>query len=130
MNRYISALVIIAATSQPFPNKAWSYEESEIEQLIQAIESSECTFIRNGKRYSSTKAARLMRYKLKRAKDSIINAEDFIAKIATKSSTSQKPYKIDCEGSEVNTGAQWLEWQLLALRTHTKQASQVIVLES
>ena len=123
MNQHYAAFLLISmAVCFSAPQLAVAADNStghghEITRLITKVKQSECTFIRNGKSYSADKAAKFLRFKFKRAKDDIFTSEDFISQLATKSSTSNKPYKIQCEGKKVNTGAQWLQRQLQALRS-------------
>ena len=70
-------------------------EKQKIEALIAGVEGlKEATFIRNGSEYSSANAAKFLRGKWSYHTDEIHTSEEFIAKAATVSGTSGKPYLI------------------------------------
>ena len=107
----LSALAFAPANAeQPPPNA-----HAEIEYLLQYIETSGCSFYRNGTWYDGTRARAHLRTKYDYLVERrlIGSAEDFIDKAATKSSLSGKPYKLRCNGGvEVESGP-WLH-QVLA----------------
>jgi hypothetical protein len=88
---------------------------SEIDHLIQFIETSGCTFIRNGKNYGSQEASEHIRKKFAYTKRSIKTTEDFIKYVATESSMSGKPYQVVCDGINRLT-AEWLAVELARFR--------------
>ena len=70
-------------------------ETKQIELLLARIEAmQDVVFIRNGKDYSSHKAADHLRLKWKKAGGRVKTAEDFIELCGSRSSISGKPYKI------------------------------------
>ena len=86
--------------------------EAEIEYLVSAIGASDCTFIRNGKRHSSSDAEEHLRMKYWRGKRYAPTAEKFIERLASASSMSKKPYFIECAGEEAVPSGEWLSAQL------------------
>ncbi len=108
-------LLCVAADADINPESA-----AEIEHLIQSIASSECTFVRNGKRHSPTAAEKHLRMKLKRGKRYVSDAESFIDRLASKSSMSKKPYFIECNGAEPVPSGEWLTERLEAYRLKDK----------
>jgi hypothetical protein len=78
-------------------------ERKKIERLLAAIESAEGdVFIRNGAEHSAKDAAGHLRTKWQAAGDQIKTAEEFIDKIATKSSLSGEAYSVRvANGTEV-----------------------------
>jgi hypothetical protein len=78
-------------------------EREKIEQLIAVIGSDDgATFIRNGAEHSPEAAADHLRSKWQAAGDAIKTADEFIEKIASKSSLSDEPYRVRlADGSEV-----------------------------
>ena len=90
----------------------------EIEHLIQSIATSDCTFVRNGKRHSPTAAEKHLRMKLRRGKRYVSDAESFIDRLASKSSMSKKPYFIECEGEEPVPSGEWLKQRLSEYRSN------------
>lgn len=90
----------------------------EIDYLLSYVETSGCSFYRNGTWYggSDAKAHLRTKYEYMLARNLIGSAEDFIAKAATKSSMSGKPYRIRCgTGAEVESGP-WLRDVLVRFR--------------
>ena len=81
-------------------------EKARIEGLIRHVESlADAKFIRNGKSYDAGNAAKFLRGKWEANEKQIKTAEDFIAKAASVSSTSGKPYLIRFkDGREVKCG--------------------------
>ncbi|MGD9179972.1 MAG: DUF5329 family protein [Desulfobacterales bacterium] len=70
-------------------------QTKQIELLLDRIEAMQgVVFIRNGKEYSSNKAADHLRLKWKKAGRRIETAEDFIELCGSRSSISGQPYKI------------------------------------
>ena len=70
-------------------------ERRAIEQLIAEIEGlTGATFIRNGRDYTADAAARFLRGKWRTKKRDVLSVEDFIAKVASHSSTTGEPYRI------------------------------------
>ena len=70
-------------------------EKAKIEALIARVEKLDgAVFIRNGSDYDAKTAAKFLRGKWGRNESEIKTAADFIAKAATGSSTSGKPYLI------------------------------------
>jgi hypothetical protein len=78
-------------------------EREKIERLLAAIESAEGdVFIRNGVEHAAEDAAEHLRSKWQAAGEQIKTAEEFIDKIATKSSLSGEAYRVRrADGTEV-----------------------------
>ena len=89
-----------------------SDEAAAIEYLLTAIGESGCTFIRNGKEYSSEDAESHLRMKYRRGKRWATDAGKFIERLASKSSMSGKPYLMRCEPDGEQPTAEWLEAKL------------------
>ena len=87
----------------------------EIAVLLNFIERSECTFIRNGKQYDTLEARQHIEKKYNYYKEQIITAEDFIQYSATKSSITGKPYTVICNGVRSNS-SDWLNAELDKVR--------------
>jgi len=70
-------------------------EDEKIERLIQFIGSiKDASFVRNGKHYSAEEAAEHLRTKWSTAGNSIETAQQFIDKIASRSSVTGKEYTV------------------------------------
>lgn len=83
---------------------------AEIEHLLAYVENSGCQFNRNGtwhdSRDASAHLAQKERYLEKRGE--IARAEDFIAKAATKSSVTGRPYTVRCGSEPAVASNEWL----------------------
>ncbi|MEK7948863.1 DUF5329 family protein [Luteolibacter soli] len=81
-------------------------EAKKIEALIAHIASlKKAVFIRNGKEYDAASAAKFLKGKWEANDKEIKTAAEFIEKVATKSSTSGKAYRIRLEdGKETDCG--------------------------
>ncbi|GAC1034933.1 YfeK family protein [Pseudomonas sp. No.21] len=92
--------------------------QQEIAGLLTFVASSGCLFIRNGSEYPATEARDHLQKKLDylNKKGLVDSSEDFIARAATESSMSGKPYKVRCNGQE-QLSAEWLKAELARLRT-------------
>ena len=88
---------------------------AEIQSLLAAVASSGCEFERNGEFYPSDQAADHLALKYRRGTRYVSTAEDFIDRLASKSSWSGSPYYVICDGAKTTSG-DWLHQQLKALR--------------
>lgn len=112
-----ACLIIIAGLLVPFFAVANTADTAaEIEYLLTTIGSSDCTFIRNGKRHSAKDAEEHLRMKHRRGKRYVSSAETFIERLATSSSMSKKPYYIECSGDEPVPSGDWLMRRLSDFR--------------
>jgi len=93
---------------------------AEIDFLLAAIGSSNCTFIRNGKRYDTAAAEDHLRMKYRRGKRYAPTTEKFIERLASKSSMSKKLYFIECEGEEKIPSGEWLMERLSDYRVRVR----------
>ena len=84
----------------------------EIDYLLNTIGSSDCTFIRNGKRHNAQDAEAHLRMKYRRGKRYAPTSEKFIERLASKSSMSGKLYYIECESEVRKAFGQWLMQRL------------------
>lgn len=78
----------------------------QVEYLIDTIAKLDgATFIRNDGEYTAANAAALMRFRWERDKGKLKTAEQFVEELATKSSTTGKPYVIRFkDGNEIKSG--------------------------
>ena len=97
----------------PLAPAAEENPDAKINSLISHVESlTDATFIRNGKEYTSSNAARFLRGKWDANKKDVRTPEDFIAKVATKSSTTGKPYLIRFKDGKETPCADYLRSRL------------------
>ena len=91
---------------------------AEIEHLLAFVAKSGCQFDRNGTWYPAPEAsahlAEKERYLAERGR--IASAEDFIAKAATKSSMTGKPYTVRCGSEPAIASDEWLMAELRRFR--------------
>jgi hypothetical protein len=98
-------------------------EHAKIEQLIDHVAALQnATFIRNGEEHTPAEAAEHLRRKWEAAGDEITTVEDFIEKIASKSSTTDEPYRIRFDRGETDAGI-WLR-NRLNLMHHDEEAAK------
>lgn len=91
--------------------------EAEINYLLDAIGTSGCTFIRNGKEYPGGKAKDHLAMKYRRGKKYAGTAELFIKRLASESSWTGKPYQVKCPDEPTRNTGEWLTERLQAHRT-------------
>ena len=97
----------------PFASAADDPANAKINGLINHIESlSDAKFIRNGKEYTSANAAKFLRGKWDANKKDVKTPEDFITKVATKSSTTGKPYLIRFKDGKETPCGEYLRQRL------------------
>jgi hypothetical protein len=89
--------------------------EDEIVHLIAFVRQSPCTFIRNGSEYAGPEAADHIQAKYEHFKSRIKTVEDFIARAASRSILSGKPYAVRCDGKTV-PAADWIRAEDAAYR--------------
>ena len=93
--RTVFACLISLAAILPSHAEPAAAEKAKIESLISHLENlKDATFVRNGSDYDAKSAAKFLRGKWQANDKDIKTATDFIAKAATVSSTTGKPYLI------------------------------------
>lgn len=103
---FLASAVTLSAQAAPA-------EKAKIEALISHIEGLQtANFIRNGSDYSAANAAKFLRAKWQRDDKEVKTAEDFIAKVATASGTTGKPYVIRFKDGKETPCAEYLTAQL------------------
>ncbi len=116
VTKFTVALLSLASSAAfsatPAPARA------EINHLLDAVEKSQCKFSRNGSWYDAKKArdhlGKKFAYMDKR--DLAPTAEIFIDKGASTSSSSGKPYQMQCQGAAPVNSAVWLQNELKRYR--------------
>lgn len=111
----LPALLAFAGVASAAPSPQ---AQREIDALITGLGASGCQFERNGNWYDAKKAqAHLQdKYDYLRKRDMADTAELFIARAASESSMSGKPYHVRCAGHAVEPSAQWFKRRLQTLR--------------
>ena len=117
MRRWVGPMLIILTTFM-VPCMAAANQDNtdrEIQHLLAYIAGSECSFIRNGKKYGSEAARKHIQKKYEYARSRIKTTEDFIQGVASKSSISGEPYKVRCN-DQIMLCADWLGAELKRFR--------------
>jgi Family of unknown function (DUF5329) len=83
-------------------------ESARIDASLARMDKSDLVFIRNGSEHTGKAAADHMRTKLNHAGDSIKTFDEFIDKVATRSSMSGKPYLVKFKDGKTVELAKWL----------------------
>jgi hypothetical protein len=92
--------------------------QAEINHLFNYLKSSGCKVSRNGKWYAAEPATQhlQMKYDYLIKKNLLTSTESFIELGATSSSTSGKPYLVQCAASEPVASAHWFKAELAKFR--------------
>ena len=91
----VFVVILISLVTTESLSESKTDETRQIELLLARVEAmQDVVFIRNGKEYSSKKAADHLRLKWNKAGRHVKTAEDFIDICGSRSSISGKPYKI------------------------------------
>ena len=90
----------------------------EIQHLIEEMRGSECRFYRNGIWYGSDRAARHIESKYEKLQEmgAVNSTEQFIARAASESSMSGKPYRVRCGDAKPVPSGEWFNTQLREYR--------------
>jgi len=117
MKRLILTLLLL------LPSLALAGEPSlaarqEIAHLINYLNGSGCQFNRNGTWYGASEAADHLnlKYAYLLKKGRVSSAEEFIARAASESSMSSKPYQIKCGANPAVQSGPWLKSELVKYR--------------
>ncbi len=113
MKQLITTLVLIALAN---PATADDVTETEVRHLLAFVAASGCDFQRNGSVHDPESAADHLRLKYRRGSKYVNSAEQFIDRLATKSSWTGKPYTVTCESQTYPSG-EWLHAELATYRS-------------
>ncbi len=88
--------VVMTAAMQPVAQAAPAApEQRRIDILLDAVAADrDSRFVRAGVEYTGADAARFLRAKLQAQGDAVRTAEDFVERIASRSSTTGRPYRV------------------------------------
>lgn len=103
----------------PAIHAAEQADDPEIEYLLNQVGDSGCVFIRNGGEHSAADAEDHLRMKYRRGRKYFDNADEFIKRIASKSSWSGKPYRLRCGDAQPEPTGAWLAAMLKSYRNET-----------
>jgi len=111
----VATALSLSAGAAPTPSPA----RPEITALLSRLESSSCSFNRNGTWYAAPEAKDHLLKKLEylEGKSAVQTTEQFIDLAASSSSMSGKPYLVRCGASAPVESKSWLSTQLKAVRS-------------
>ncbi|MBI4559248.1 MAG: DUF5329 family protein [Candidatus Hydrogenedentes bacterium] len=98
-------------------------EITKIKSLLQTVERSGVTFVRNDQAHSGTEATEHLRMKWNGAQDQIKTVEQFIDHVASESSTTGQPYAVRLRDGSTLPARAWLYGALAALTTSDTSAT-------
>ena len=111
MRIFLLAIAMLSVIS----SRADDSLDDQISQLLQAIEVSNCQFLRNGKSYTPVDSIAHIRKKYAHFKDDIDSIDKFIELSATKSLISGRLYQVRCGTSEPELSSVWLTAKAIEL---------------
>lgn len=90
----------------------------EIEGLLRAVGTSGCEFVRGGSAYSASQAQEHLnkKYEYLVMRDLLSSTEEFIDKVATRSSMTGEPYAIRCAAAAPQRSDEWMRARLKSMR--------------
>ncbi|MGN6385140.1 MAG: DUF5329 family protein [Verrucomicrobiota bacterium] len=113
-------LVLLCIFSLELAAAPQSDSRAVIEKLLKKVETSDCTFIRNGSNHTGKEAATHMRRKYEHFKHKIKTPEDFIEKCASRSELSGKEYSVKLPEGKVMSCKKWMTEELKQLQAADK----------
>lgn len=113
----LSGAVVLAAGCAGLARAGRSdAEQARIDRLIDAVgKRTELRFIRNGSEYSSENAAAFLRRKLVWTSLDIATCEDFIDKVASRSTTSGEVYLVKLSDGRTIPSSEFMRLELVRL---------------
>jgi hypothetical protein len=114
----LGAIALLLALAQPGACADDGAARAEIDALLVRLKTSGCDFNRNGSWYDAGRAESHLRdkygYYVKHTR--AVDAEEFIATMASASSTSGKAYRVRCAGGPERDSGDWFREALAELR--------------
>jgi len=91
-------------------------QKPEVEHLLVFVETTECAFERNGKKYNGERASKHIKRKYNHFRDKITTTEEFIEYSGTKSTMSGNFYLVYCGDNDPIKSRDWLLKELTQFR--------------
>jgi len=114
-------LALLASSSFATESESPPHAEQEIEALLSWVGDSGCLFIRNDSEHSAEEAEQHLRAKYKRGHKYAATPELFIERLASGSSWSAEPYRVQCSGADgtaiESLSSAWLHSGLRKIRS-------------
>jgi len=105
------------------------YEKARIDYLLERLRNSPYNFIRNGSSYKSSRAVAHLKWKYWKQRKHIKSAEEFIARIASGSRISGKPYLVQRGENQVHRLETFFRNELQVLDEELARRRQLELLE-
>src|SRR2546427_13164426 len=123
MRRLIGLLPLMLAVAPAHAAELSSSAKTEIDALLNRLETSKCQFYRNGSWHSGSEARDHLQMKLDYLveKGLITDSKEFIEKAGTESSISGQPYKVRSPNHEDQPSAVWLGSEVRKIRQKDKK---------
>jgi len=114
-----AAIAVLATSAGSGAAELSNQAQAEISKLLDRIESSNCSFGRNGDWYPPAEARKHLQMKLDYMvkRNMLGSTEEFISKAATASSVSGEAYQIRCGSQPAMASATWLTAELKRIRS-------------
>ena len=120
LHRSLAILLFAGLTSAS--GTAWAdSSDAEIEYILTTVGQSGCVFVRNGTEHPSGEAESHLRMKYRKGARYVNSSEDFIDRLASSSSWTNRPYRIRCPDEAEQTAAVWLHSMLRDYRRANSQ---------
>jgi len=125
MRPFFLALIVFVFATSLNAAPASPPVRAEIDALLARLQSSDCTFYRNGSWHSASEATTHLLRKLKylEGRNAVQSTEQFIESGASTSSTSGKPYLVKCGNSAPVESRNWLTTELKVIRSSASAAA-------
>jgi len=91
-------------------------QKPEVLHLLEFVQTTECTFERNGKKYDGDEASKHIKRKYKHFKGQITTTEEFVEYSGTKSTMSGNFYLVYCGDNDPIKSSVWLLEELNQFR--------------
>lgn len=114
------SLAVLLGIPPATPAGAGTVAGREIGHLLDAVARSSCAFIRNGTAYPAAEAKAHLERKYSYLRDRVKTAEDFIEHVASRSSTSGRPYLVRCQPGQDRQSAEWFRGELQTFRDRSR----------
>ena len=99
------------------------FERNKIDDLLRAIERTDATFVRNEKEMSGKGFATHLRAKHAHYGPRNASLRTFIETVATRSSTTGEPYRVNLPGGEIVDASTWLQQQAMKFVSEPEEDS-------
>lgn len=103
----IQKLLFLLLLSLTAPTYATEQLDQQIQQLLDQVSGSNCSFVRNGKTHTSKESVKHINRKYAHYEVDIDSIDSFIELTATKSLFTGKEYHVHCDG-QIMTSADWM----------------------